>query len=255
MASSLGHPSNIERTQPTSAATPVTPPYRSEPGQYHCVVEYHRKPYHLAWSGTGQYPDLEAFPKDLDAYPLHQHEELAMIWRSSTLLDYGSHAVVRCYDCEPGQEHDECFPAVKLAHADAESMALIQNEIKILSELKSSGLPVPVIDERIIDVDGIPLGFRMKRLFKMDMADIPQRTEEIRRALQQLHDTGFCHGDLSPSNIMTDEQDRVVLIDFSHAGRIDGMVPDIVQRQGYCDDRYKTDHDWQTFHRFFAPPL
>lgn len=37
---------------------------------------------------------------------------------------------------------------------------------------------------------------------------------DLRSAVQHLHKLGFCHNDINSSNIMFDEQDEVVLIDF-----------------------------------------
>lgn len=239
-------------------AQPITPPYRTGPDKYRCVVEYQKKPYTVAWSGSMQYPELKLFPHDLDASPLPQSKKMAMIWRSSTLVDHGAHAVVRSSSCAGIEQTrgDQHFPIIKLAHADTESLALIKNEIEILSDPLMHSLPTPVIDEQYVVEGGIPVGFRMKTLFKLDAVELSLRTNEIRQALQQLHLAGFssCHGDLSPSNLMKDGTNRITLIDFSHAGRIGDAVPRIVQRQleGHlARDMYNTDFDWQRFHRFF----
>lgn len=91
-------------------------------------------------------------------------------------------------------------------------------------------------------------------LFKMDAAEILRRSSEILQSLRQLHSAGFCHSDFSPSNVMKDREDRITLIDFSHAGRIGEIVPSIIQRQGYCNDGYNANYDWQVFHRLFTLP-
>lgn len=241
---------------PSKEAKPITPPYCTGRGKHSCIVEYHKKPYSLAWSGSAQYPDLRAFPKDLEAYPLHQSEEMAEIWRSSVLVDFGSHAVVRSSPCSSDeQEQDnQYFPIIKLAHNDSESLELIRNEIKMLSDPILRSLPTPIIDEQCITKDGIPVGFRMKMLFKLEVTELYQRVNEIQQSLRQLHNAGFSHGDFSPSNVMKDEKDRIILIDFSDAGRIGEVVPPFIQRQGYYDDRYNADYDWHTFRRFFTLP-
>lgn len=241
---------------PSEEAKPITPPCCTGLGKHSCIVEYHKEPYSLVWSGSVQYPDLRAFPKDLDAHPLPQSEEMAKIWKSSVLVDFGSHAVIRASPCSSDeQEHDnQRFPIIKLAHSDAESLALIRNEIEILSDPIMRSLPTPIIDEQYITKDGIPVGFRMKTLFKVEATELYRRMNEVQQSLRQLHDAGFSHGDFSPSNVMKDGKDRITLIDFSHAGRIGEVVPLIIQRQGYCDDRYNADYDWRIFHRFFTLP-
>lgn len=112
---------------PPEEAKPITPPYCTGPGQHGCIVEYHQKPYSLTWSGPAQYPDLRACPQDLAAYPLSLSEEMAKIWTSSLLVDFGSHAVVRSsLNCSSNDEqNNQCFPIIKLAHNDPESLELI----------------------------------------------------------------------------------------------------------------------------------
>lgn len=248
----LAHFLNIDDS--SEYVKPVTPPRSTGPGKYSCVVEYHNRPYSLTWSGSScQYPDLTTFPRDLDTYMLPQSEEMAEIWNTSALLDFGSHASVR--SCCDEKQEVRPFPVLKLAHPAADSLALICDEIKILSDPAMRDLPTPVIDEQPIMENGVPVGFRMEMLFKLDMAALQTRATEVRQALQQLHDAGFSHADFSPSNVMEDWQGRITLTDLSHSGRIGEDVPLHIKSQGYPGDVYNADCDWKVFHRFFTPPL
>lgn len=38
--------------------------------------------------------------------------------------------------------------------------------------------------------------------------------EDIRRGIEHLHSLGYCHNDISPGNVMFDEHDTAVIIDF-----------------------------------------
>ncbi len=61
----------------------------------------------------------------------------------------------------------------------------------------------------------------------------PERSfEEIRRGFLQLarglialHDVGLFHGDIKPSNILVDDDDRVVLVDFGLSGLLEDRAP------------------------------
>lgn len=157
-------------------AKPILPPYRAGLGKHSYIVEYYKGLYSLVWSGSAQYPDSRAFPKDLDTYPLPQSEEMAKIRNSSVLVDFGSHAVIRASPCssdEQEEQDNQRFPIIKLAHADTKSLALLRNEIDILSDPIMRSLPTPVIDEQYItNEDGIPVGFRMQTLFKVEATEL-----------------------------------------------------------------------------------
>lgn len=233
---------------------PITPPRKVGPRTYSCIVDHQRRPYSVSWSGSTEYPDFKASPANYHVDVLPQSPGMATIWESSTLLDFGSHASIRT-SCSPGNKKpvhndDDCFPIIKLAHSDAESLALIQTEINILSDSLMRDVPTVTMDSRPITDNGVAVGYRMQRLYKLDSLGFQSRSLDIKNALQRLHDAGFCHGDLSPSNVMKDRYSCITLIDFSHAGRVGETVPLHIKKEGYDGDVFSTDYDWKVFHSF-----
>ncbi len=142
----------------------------------------------------------------IQAVPQTAH--MAAIWRASTPLSFGSHASIR----RASQSHD--FPILKLAHGDELCIKLIQHEFEILANLTKStaAMHVVEVDLQPIEDGGIVCGYRMKELFQFELSDWVRRAHDIKFALSCLHSTGFCHGDLSPSNVMKDSNGRIILI-------------------------------------------
>ena len=66
-------------------------------------------------------------------------------------------------------------------------------------------------------------GHRDKRDFSYDPDILPRRNDylvEIENGLKHLHSLGLVHNDINPSNIMFDENDIAVVIDFDSCRRI-----------------------------------
>jgi serine/threonine protein kinase len=144
-------------------------------------------------------------------------DEVSAAWSRSTFLNYGSGAVIRSSD-----EAD--FPVIKIAHPDHEARQQLRHEFAFMK--KVAGFPgmakfdsMPLQDE-----DGI-YGFRQERLSEIEFKDIGLYSNEVREVVRALHKLGYCHGDLSPSNVMRNENGQVVLIDFAFSGRIGDIVP------------------------------
>ncbi|KAK3311719.1 kinase-like domain-containing protein [Chaetomium strumarium] len=209
-------------------ARPITPPQDAGDGDLY-----------------SHFPNLD----HVEVSPVALSPALAAIWRDSTILDYGSYASIRAL------EHgDSPFPILKLAHPDTQSLELIQHEFNILSDLKSLGLPVPEIDTQPIVDGGRICGYRMKALTKLKPSELRCRQHDIRRVLLQLHSAGFCHGDVTPSNIMQDGSDRIILIDFGFAGRAGSAVPPFIPSWVYAGGIFEPTGDWKAFERFFREP-
>jgi Choline/ethanolamine kinase len=163
------------------------------------------------------------------------------------MIDYGSHASIRI------TEQHCSFPIPKLAHSDELlSIKLIQHDV--LADLTKLGLPVVEFDQHrpILD-DGVICGYRMKKFFKLDLSELRSRTNDIRHTLNQLHSTGFYHGDFSPNNIMKDESGSIILIDFSFSGRLGSVVPSIFPSWLHKEGTYSIDSDLEAFHKYAVP--
>lgn len=227
-------------------ASPITPPQATgSRGSYQCLVDYKHEPFFISWSGAQDYPDLSAFPA-IDqgcVTSIQQTPAMAAIWRGSALLDYGSHASVRISD-------DDRFPVIKLAHPDDLSVELIQHELEALTSLSQLGYHVGDFDKQPIQDAGVICGFRMERLHKLEGSELHSRSDDIMEALSKLHSAGFCHGDLSPSNIMKDHNGTITLIDFSFTGRVGLAVPPYFPRWVYPDGIYDAECDIVALKRY-----
>lgn len=80
-------------------------------------------------------------------------------------------------------------------------------------------------DEPVSDKDGI-LGFYMQKLCKINIIELAERLDELKDAIEMVHEAGIVVNDVSISNIMLDAQNNITLIDFGFAGRIGEKVPD-----------------------------
>ncbi|AEO60715.1 hypothetical protein MYCTH_2316220 [Thermothelomyces thermophilus ATCC 42464] len=227
-------------------AWPITPPQDAGDGDlFRCIVDHGRNPFSIVWQGSPEYPDLSNFPAldRVEVFPLPLSPALAAIWRNSALLDYGSYASIRA------SEHSR-FPILKLAHPDTQSLELIEHEFNILTDLQSLGLPVPEIDTQPIVDGGRICGYRMKALSKLKQYELHHRQHDIQRVLLRLHSAGFCNGDVTPSNIMKDGNDRIILIDFGFAGRVGSAVPPFIPNWVYASGIFEAEGDLKAFKRF-----
>ena len=71
------------------------------------------------------------------------------------------------------------------------------------------------------------------------------------KALEALHLKGMCHGDLSPSNVMSDTEGHLVLIDFSFSGVLGEDLPAYIPTSVYSSRTFNKETDLQRFDRFF----
>ncbi|OAA61413.1 Protein kinase-like domain protein [Cordyceps fumosorosea ARSEF 2679] len=170
-----------------------------------------------------------------------------MMWKSSTLHDYGSHGSIRATD-------DATFPILKLAHPnDALSLQLIEREFHILVDLRKLGVPVVDFDQNPITCDGILYGYRMKELTKLEPGELYTRRKDARDALSLLHRAGYCHGDFHPSNMMKADDGRLILIDFGFSGRIGSPVPPFMPSWRFPTGRYCLDQDIAALEKYALP--
>jgi serine/threonine protein kinase len=207
-------------------------------GSFKCYVEAEGHMYEVFWEGSQCYPDFDS----VALRPVKMSDEMALTWSHSNFVDFGSNAVVR--ECNEGD-----FMIVKIAHPTAEARQLIQHEYDFMRNL--AGLPAPKVDPQpLTDHDGI-YGFRMEYLWKIDFQELHGRGNEVWEAVGALHGKGMCHGDLSPSNVMSDKEGRLVLIDFSFSGFIGQDLPAYIPTWVYGSRIFNRKTDLQRFDRFF----
>ncbi|KAK7531730.1 uncharacterized protein J3D65DRAFT_638617 [Phyllosticta citribraziliensis] len=233
---------------PLSGAVAVTLPEDGPQGTYKCQVDHGSALYTITWSGTTACPDLSNFPSSLDTKfqvsPVNQSPEMALLWQRSTAVTHGAFAHIRRSNARPLPP----LPMVKLAqHDNADAVAVIQHDYRILCELASvdPALPIPSVSKDPIRDRGVIVGYRMEELHRMPyhLSKFPHLLARVKHAVQRLHHAGFSHGDLSPSNVMQDSLGRVVLIDFGCSGRLGEAVPPCIPYWVYPRDRITKDED------------
>ncbi|KAK0336106.1 hypothetical protein LTR02_004525 [Friedmanniomyces endolithicus] len=197
---------------------PVSPPTSAGvPHLRKCYVDANNQLWEVFWTGSSSYPDFA----ELELHRVLLSDEMSATWSRSKPLDFGASAVIRILA-------EDAFPVVKLA-PNAEARRLLQHEFAVLRELSGQPGIVTVDPEPLVDKEGI-YGYRMEYLTKIDFMNLGPLHSEVRRVTHALHRRGYCHGDLSPSNVMLDEDGEVVLIDLSFAGIIGEEVPSYIPR-------------------------
>lgn len=175
-----------------------------------------------------QYPDMVHFPNDPQylSEKVHLSLEIAQAWSTSTLIGYGADATIRRVDVGP-------FRAVKLAHPTTDARARIQHEYEMIQQMASQSLPVPKSEcQPLSDAQGV-FGYRLEVLNPLTLSELECRQDEVKNAINLFHEAGFCHGDLSMSNIMKDMHGDIRLIDFGFAGRTGHPIPSWIPKWVY----------------------
>lgn len=193
-----------------------------------------------------QYPDLSRFPDVDDTIvdlPI-MSPAMARMWRESTFVDYGTDSCIRC-------THNGLYHIVKFAHPNKAARARLQYEFYILGKIAQSSIPTPKFNpEPLIDEGGL-YAYRMEGLDKFSAPELKYHSKDIESLLDRIHEQGFSHGDLTPSNIMRNEEGRAVLIDFSLSGFIGTSIPDHIPPWVYQSDVFHERLDRERFERFF----
>ncbi|KAI5272043.1 hypothetical protein E4T47_04640 [Aureobasidium subglaciale] len=218
-------------------------PDRAEsPGHYTCIVDYLNKPHSITWNGSLQYPDVTLLPAgpDYDLREIDLGTVMNNIWSNSTLVDFGSDAVIRCSHAHP-------YPMVKIAHTGREGRSRIEHEFQMIQDMRNTNrmLPIPKTSDRPLFDDQGVCGYAMEHLTRLDMEERVKRVSEIQKAVRNLHEAGFSHGDLSLSNVMKNKDGAITLIDFGCTGRLGTQVSECVPAWVYKDAIVTTEPDLQ----------
>lgn len=200
---------------------PFSPPFPIEKKvkRYGCYIDIDRTPHEASWTGDWAIFDFTTTSQipNFKLSPLQFTKELSAIWKSSSPLAFGSHASVR-------SSETTSYPVVKIAHPTHQSRRLIEREFNIMRDLSKLDAVARVAGEPLTDRDGI-FGFRLERLYHVDLEDLQSRFQEVQLLLDSLHAAGYCHGDCSFSNIMQNQDGRLVLIDLAFAGPLGSKIP------------------------------
>ncbi|KAK0272970.1 hypothetical protein LTR35_012642 [Friedmanniomyces endolithicus] len=218
---------------------PVSPPTSTGvPHLRKCYVDANNQLWEVFWTGSSSYPEFA----ELELHRVLLSDEMSATWSRSKPLDFGASAVIRILA-------EDAFPVVKLA-PNAEARQLLQHEFAVLLELSGQPGIVKVDPEPLTDKEGI-CGYRMEYLTKIDFMNLGPLSSEVQRVTHALHRRGYCHGDLSPSNVMVDNDGKVVLIDLSFAGVIGEEVPSYIPRWAHSSAVFSEAVDESKLEEYF----
>jgi hypothetical protein len=212
----------------------VSPPARAEmAGRYTRIVEHRNNPYSITWSGSATQPDITQFSTtrlDWRCKPVDLGLGIPDIWSDSMFVNYGADASLRCSHVGP-------YPIIKLAHHGEEFRLRLQHEFEIIQDVNmiAKSLPIPNVDDHSLRDDQGVFGYRLEYLICLEIDELIRRLPEVTEAVQQLHEAGFSHGDLSQSTIMKNNEGAIVLIDFGWAGKIGTPAPSSVPSWVYAN--------------------
>ncbi|KZF21679.1 hypothetical protein L228DRAFT_248402 [Xylona heveae TC161] len=65
----------------------------------------------------------------------------------------------------------------------------------------------------------------MERLSSMDINTAAEYIPEVKKAVNDIHQAGVVHYDISPSNLMFNKENAITVIDFGRAGYIGQQIP------------------------------
>jgi hypothetical protein len=236
--SSGGH--DLPRARRISPPTPG--PSQNE---YWSYIDFQGCLYRMSWIGSARSPSLANFPTGFDVELVRLSKDAAYTWWHSELLGYGADSFIR--------EDFNAFPVIKLAHPESLSRQRLEHEFRMLQSMsKHHSLPVPrSCPLPLIDSGGI-YGYRMERLFQLDLERTLQYYEGVKGALRQVHDAVFALGDLHPGNTMLNEKDELIFIDIAHAGKVGERIPACVPADLYQLPAFHTEPDHQRLADFFS---
>ncbi|KAI7282545.1 hypothetical protein KC345_g3414 [Hortaea werneckii] len=125
----------------------------------------------------------------------------------------------------------------------------------MLKKMRRHSLPVPIFDDNpMIDNEGI-FGYRMEQLFSIDFSNTQAISDDLKTLVNQVHDSGFSHGDLHPSNVMRNGNGSLVLIDPSRGGPLGQEVPHYIPSYQYEGTVFSTTTDEEYLKRYFSAVL
>lgn len=230
-----------------SQAQPISAPFSEDDEETSsCFVEFKSGLYQIYWENSIQYPKLDRFPLlEGRCRPVDLSPSMEKIFASSTTINYGVDGYIRC-------SHNGPLPILKIAHPRPVSRARLQHEIEMLQEMKRHQIPVPLFDPTpLVDTEGI-YGYRMEKLSPLDFNDLGAVSMELRQIVARMHDCGYSHGDLTPSNVMRDGNGSVVLIDPSFSGRLGEPTPTHIPSWQYEGSVFCTTTDDRYLQQFFG---
>lgn len=215
--------------------------------RYGCYIDVNGIPHEASWTGNWaifEFTDTSQIA-DFQLSPLPFPNELSTAWKSSIPLAFGGHASVRAR--ETGR-----YPVVKIAHPTNKCRRLVEREFNIMRTLSTLDAVAQIADKPLRDQDGV-FGFHLERLFRVELDELQRRFREVERLLDALHNAGYCHGDCSFSNIMQNQEGRLVLIDLAFAGRLGTDIPEVFPKHLSQGSSYTVNIDRKMIQKWGIP--
>ena len=199
-----------------------------EVGRY---VEIEGDLFRLVWTLDTE-ADIHPSPTDsnFDIWRVSMSKSMRKTWSNSVLMDHGANSCIRSIPSDP-------VHVIKLAHPTPAARAELSHEFEMMKELSQHSSPIPQFDpDPLVDEDGI-YGYKMSKLKKLDFSQLEKYSADVEEAVSAMHAAGFSHGDLHPSNIMLNKEQRIVFIDPSYAGLVGDDVVALTPTQ-HCICRH-----------------
>ena len=188
--------------------------------RYGCYIDVDGTPCEASWTGDWAVFDFTdtSLLVDFRLLPLDLTAEMSTIWERSTPLAFGGHASIRLEDVDR-------YPVVKIAHPSDKCRRLVEREYNIMRDLSGLDAIAKIAGESLVDERGV-FGFRLERLHPIELEELQARFQEVECLLDSLQDAGYCHGDCSFSNIMQNQEGKLVFIDLAFAGPLGSDIPE-----------------------------
>jgi hypothetical protein len=205
--------------------------------RYGCYIDVDGVPHEASWTGDWAIFDFTdpSLIVDFRLLPLQLTTEMSTIWKCSRPLAFGGHASVRFEDVDR-------YPVVKIAHPSDKCRRLVEREYNVMRDLSDLDAVAQVAGEPLADQDGV-FGFRLELLHRVELEELQMRFQEVERLLDALHDAGYCHGDCSFSNIMQNQDGKLILIDLAFAGPLGSDIPEEFPKHLFSGSRYTANID------------
>ncbi|KAI5465151.1 hypothetical protein BGZ63DRAFT_402043 [Mariannaea sp. PMI_226] len=187
-------------------------------------VDYDGQEYLVCWSGDWRsQPNLSLFPHIEGAVssPIPHSSQVNKLWTTSRVVGHGADSHIR--------ELNNCmdsFPICKVA-INERQRDLLREEFSLLRHLSTMPLSLPIVrthPEPLQDKQGI-FGFRMERLYHITPENLLEYYDEMKTAIERIHQARVIHYDVSISNIMLNIDKHITIIDFGRAGYAGDQIP------------------------------
>jgi serine/threonine-protein kinase len=154
-------------------------------------------------------------------------------WKIDALLDEGTFARTyraRPADCPPHRPADYALKVLRKELEDNEQIVeMVQREAYVGRRLSHPHL-VPILDANVkqspffVVMPCLPGATLRQAILNGQLVPLPHAlwiARQVAEGLSALHDTGWLHGDVKPSNVLVSADGHVTLVDLGMARRID----------------------------------